>query len=320
MAEGSVSFRDSYLLELATSWLACLRRRQLGFSVVLLACLGLGVAYLLIAPKTYRAEAHLLPPGDAQAPSQILSQISALTGIQGLQRGNSLAPLYPDIARSRPVLERVLAAEHQGRTFRSWLAGTDELSPREERLLLRRLNRQVRGYITPITGLITLEATGADPDLVAPLLAEVLRQMDDFFQHRLVSEARARRTAIEARLAEVASSLSGAEEALEAFLSANRGPVLSPGLQTQAARLRREVEINSSLYIELKRQHEVARVEEVGTVPTLRVLSSPQPPLSHSSPRRALVLFLAGVLGLLLAALYAYYAEIYAFSRGHRHR
>ncbi len=155
--------------------------------------------------------------------------------------------------------------------------------------------------MNPVTGLITLEFVTYDRRLAAAFLVEVLRQMEDFFANRMTSEAREKRLSIEARLAELAESQARNEGALREFLEANRVTAMSPGLQLREAALRREVEVGAALCSELRRQHELARVEEVGTTPVLRQLSPPVPPHRRTSPRRAVIAGAALLLGLMVA-------------------
>ena len=56
--------------------------------------------------------------------------------------------------------------------------------------------------------------------------------------------------------------------------------------------------------MELKRQYEAARIEEVGTIPVLKVLSPPTPPLRRASPKRVVICLTSLLFGLIAAGVY----------------
>lgn len=261
-----------------------------------------GVAVALLLPVTYQAEAVLLPPGDGGGSrTGLLSQLSALTGVNAMNSLASFGPLYPDIARSRVVLTAVLDREFEGRSYREWFGRAKSLTPAEEEDLYLDLRDRVTGYINPLTNLITLEAAAPQANLAAAFLNEILGQMDVFFQTRLVSEAREQRVALERRVEELGRALGESEANLESFLKANRQPQASPSLELAENRLRREMVINSSLYTEMKQQLEMTRIKEIGSTPALKVLSAATPPLHRASPRRVLIVLFSLVVAGLLA-------------------
>ncbi len=285
------------MIAFVTDWLRLLDAHRRLFGGIVAVCLAAGACVAFLSPKQYRASAQLLPPMANGQTSQLISRLSAITGLENMGQHPGFAALYPDIAQSRGVLEGALAQQHAGRTFRFWIARQDSLTPREHERLLRWLKRRVEGYSNPLTGLITIAVTLKDPVLAAAFTNELLRQMDLFFSTQVVTEAGAKRVSIDARLREVETLLREGEDRLEDFLRANRLPEASPALKLEETRLRRDMEVNAALYVELKRQREIARVEEVGTTPTLRVLEPAVPPLVKVSPRRAIILGFSLVVG-----------------------
>jgi uncharacterized protein involved in exopolysaccharide biosynthesis len=199
------------------------------------------------------------------------------------------------------VLGAAIAVQWQDRPFAEHLARRRDIPDGDWQRLLESLRKRLIGHINPLTGMITLEFSSHDRRLSAAFLTEVLHQMEVFFASRFVTEAREKRLAIEKRLEDLSANMKGSEDALRRFLETNRMTAMSPSLQLQEAKLRREVELTSALYSELRSQQETARVEEVGTVPVLQVLSSPQPPLRRTSPRRAVIGATALILGIIAA-------------------
>lgn len=287
---------ESWQFWLGEAWA---RRRSLAGIVVGFVIVGVALAFVL--PERYTAVAELLPPGNLGGRSQLLTQLTAIIGVEAPANSSSLGSLYPDIARSHDVLAAALAAPWRDKPFAEHLARGRALSDRDRARLLESVRKRLSGHVNPLTGLITLEFSTHDRQLSAAFLAEVLRQMEAFFANRFVTEAREKRLAIEKRLEEMSANMKGSEDALRRFLETNRITGMSPALQLQEAKLRREVELTSALYSELRRQQESARVEEVGTVPVLQVLGSPSPPLRRASPRRAVIAAAALIFGILAA-------------------
>jgi uncharacterized protein involved in exopolysaccharide biosynthesis len=59
-------------------------------------------------------------------------------------------------------------------------------------------------------------------------------------------------------------------------------------LMMEQERFAREVEINSTVFIELKKQLEIAKIEEIKNIPLINVLDPARPPAKKSFSNRAL--------------------------------
>jgi len=119
-------------------------------------------------------------------------------------------------------------------------------------------------------------------------------------------QAAKKRIFIEARIKDVNVDLVRAEESLKDFRTQNRKYVDSPSLLLEFERLLREVEVQKQLYITLKREFEMAQIEEVEESDILHILDSPEIPLSRSKPKRSLMVILAGILGLGMGTVLAF--------------
>ena len=157
---------------------------------------------------------------------------------------------------------------------------------------------------------ISISATTHDPELSASLANEVLNQMENFFRYRLKTVATSQRLMIEDRLKDVSDSLKIAENNLLQFNESNRNTNRSPKLQILELRLAREVEINSTLYIELTRQLEVAKISELQYKPILNILEKAVPPLERSSPYRKKIVMMFLIGGFITAFGYIKYNEM----------
>jgi tyrosine-protein kinase Etk/Wzc len=76
-------------------------------------------------------------------------------------------------------------------------------------------------------------------------------------------------------------------------------------------RLIRDVSINTALYSELRKQFELARIEEVKNVPIINVLDRAIPATKKSSPKRSLIVLFALVMGGTVSVMHVLYKHIF---------
>lgn len=271
-------------------------RRVIILSTFVCAVLGMGFAFTL--PKYYTAQATILPPQVAD--SKVAGMLANLGGIAADLVGSSetMSKVYPDIAKSRSVLDSVLVAPFRNSTIKQELNEHYKIKKNiDERLIEVMQKKVVSASSSMKTNVVTISVTTRDPDLSAAIANRILYQMESFFKYHFQSVASSQRIMIESRLIEVGDSLKTAENNLMKFREENRATGLSPKLQTYEARLMREVEINNALYIELTRQHELSKISELQLKPVLNVLDHAVPPYKKSKPSRKNVVLLITFLG-----------------------
>jgi len=78
------------------------------------------------------------------------------------------------------------------------------------------------------------------------------------------------------------------------YKKSNLFPVLSdvPILGVELVRLKREVEIQNTLFVFLTQQYEEAKIKEAKDTPTVQILDYPQIPYLKSAPKRVLILII----------------------------
>ena len=82
--------------------------------------------------------------------------------------------------------------------------------------------------------------------------------------------------------------LTKAENRLKEFREKNR-QVLSPQILLEQERLIRDVQINASIYTELRKQYEIVKIEEVKNIPVINVLDSARTPAKKNKPNRIML-------------------------------
>ena len=98
--------------------------------------------------------------------------------------------------------------------------------------------------------------------------------------------------------------LTKSENALKEFREKNR-QVLSPQLLLEQERLIRDVQINATIYTELRKQFELVKIEEVKNIPVINVMDSARAPAKKDKPKRAIIVLSVFFLSFLGAVGYS---------------
>jgi uncharacterized protein involved in exopolysaccharide biosynthesis len=99
--------------------------------------------------------------------------------------------------------------------------------------------------------------------------------------------------------------LRGAEERQRFFYEQNRGLLTSPSLRAEEARIKREVDIASTLFMTIQGQLESARLDEINDAALITVIDQAIPPRKAQWPRYGALLITATALGLIFGFLIA---------------
>jgi uncharacterized protein involved in exopolysaccharide biosynthesis len=148
------------------------------------------------------------------------------------------------------------------------------------------------------TMLVTVSAQTQYPQLSQQVAQRIIDLVGSFNRDIRRSQARARREFAEQRATEYEQELAGAERDLEQFYVRNRSYRNSPELVSAETRLQRKVTVHQELFLNMSRETESARLEEVNTVPLLTVLDPPTVPVRRSFPKRILMALFGILAGL----------------------
>lgn len=295
--------------------------------ISIFACIGALLAGIIsfIIPSAYSSTATILPESEK---SKIPGSISDLASFAGLNIGSdgSLTKLYPAIVKSdavlRPVIYHKYSSEKRGDSLdliTLWeLDGTKPEISFEKAFI--GLSNDLEVSMDTKLQILTLKLTESEPKLTADILNQVVFELDRFIRTKRNTTASQQRKFVEARLAEVKSDLTKSEDMLQAFRERNRQILGSPQLILEQERLLRDVNINAALSMELRKQFELAKIEEIKNVPIISVMDRAIPATKRASPKRSIFVFIGLILGALAASsqiLYKRYGRevLWSFSR-----
>jgi len=225
----------------------------------------------------------------------------------GAQADLSSPTLFPELLRSRTFGEKILDKKFYTKKYGKELSlltilthGNDPPEVGRDTLVtsaLKSLEEILEFDQDPSSTFSVIKITASEP-IFAKELAEVtlaeLETLNRFYKSQTVNE---KTSFISNRIASVENDLESSETSLKEFNERNR-QISSPALQLEQERLARNVEIQKGIYLTLKQQLELAKIEEVQETSVVQILDTPQIALEPSNINLKLSVLFAGILGI----------------------
>jgi uncharacterized protein involved in exopolysaccharide biosynthesis len=233
----------------------------------------------------------------------------------GSQADLSSPSLFPELLRSRTFAEQILDQQFYTNAFGKELSllailthGNETPKISRDNLVttaLSSLEKTITFEQDPSSTFSVIKVTANEP-MFAKELAEVvlteLEALNRFFRSQTLNE---KTSFIIQRIHSVEGDLEGSEQALKIFNEKNR-QISSPALQLEQERLTRDVEIQKGIFLTLKQQLELAKIEEVQESSIVQILDMPQMPLRPFNKNIKLSLLLGSILGIALGILFSF--------------
>lgn len=294
------------------------------------AIIALSVVYALLLTPLFKATITLYP--STPTGSSGLGQLEGIAASFGFNIGGSETTFHiPDIVKSRRLHTNILHNKWHSTEFTDpvdmityWEINDTtgfSLDPREwirtllipggkkrdptakwEDRGLRKLAERISVKETR-SDLIRVAVWMEEPRMAADVANYIYNAILEYTVNVHNLQARLNREFIEKRRNEVKNELARAEEALKEFRDRNRQVSESPELQMELERLRREVLIQTEVYITLRQQYELARIEEVKETPSVVFLDEARPPVEKDRPRRKRLVIMTMLFGLFVSSV-----------------
>ena len=290
------------------------RKRILLISLVV-GLVTLGVNFLL--PKYYRATTLLLPESDKNKLGA-LSQFAGLASLAGVNvPSGDVSRLYPTILTSESILRNAIEKKYLTERFKDSVNliryfELEESTPEENfDKALKTLRDLIKTSFDTKTNVVTVTLEMREPQLAADVLNGVVEQLDSYMRLKKITSASEQRKWIDSRLEQVKLELRQAEEALKNFRERNRRVSDSPELLLQSDRLLRDVQVKSTIDVELMKQSELAKIEEIKNISIVNVLDEARPPVKKERPKRATNAVIACLLAAIALSTYYVLGPVY---------
>jgi len=262
-----------------------------------------------IQQPQYVSKATLLLPSSSGDNLGALAGLAYQFGVNvptGASADLSSPSLFPELLHSRTFAEKILDKKFYTKEFGRELSLLAILTHGDDPPKVGR-NTLVTNVLGAFQSMVVFEndaastfsvikVTASEPlfakELVEVTLAE-LESLNRFYRSQSVNE---KTSFIAIRIKSVEKDLESSEKRLKEFNERNR-QISSPALQLEQDRFARGVEIQKGIYLTLKQQLELAKIEEVQEASIVQVLDKPQVPLGPNNKNLKLSVLLAGILG-----------------------
>lgn len=296
------------------------RKKIIYINIIVLV---LTLLYLIFMTNPYfQSTVTILPEYGSK--SNMLSQLSGLASLAGVKVGDS-APteLYQNIITSETVLQEVIYSKYKTNEYPDSVNlikyfeikvddNNPELKKRKEFLLLYEslLQNRIATNVDRMTKILNVTVSMPEAQLSADVANNLVKALDLYIRTQRKSYATEQSFYIEKRTQQVKDSLSFAEDKLKSFREQNRITSQSPNLLLEQGRLLRNIEILQTVYIELTKQLEIAKIDQIKDAPVLNVKEFAKSPVKKAGPRRASTLVTFMFLSLLISSVYFLFKDV----------
>ena len=297
---------------------------------------SIGLAYSLLATIYFASKISLYPAGELIRGGGSLGDFQGLAKSFGLGALGS-APTYniPDIINSRKLKKDIVLKkwvttkipdgnnlvsfwEFDKPSFFSPLSAIRRLLP-SGNITVNELDKdldeailqldELIGVKEEISGLISVTVLTEDPQLASDIANYIAEYVKNFISVEQKREATRNRTFIERQMEEAKSQNEKSEDLLTEFRKRNPLRLDTPSIEMTRERLESAVEENRAVYITLRQQFEIAKIDEAKEKLLINILDTAEPAVKKAKPKRTLIVVLSFFAGLLLAIPFAIYFD-----------
>lgn len=322
--EDNRTFEEKFksFIEKAKPFLKRLSGNRKNLIIVNTVVLIISLAYLLFLTKPYyQSTVTILPEYGSK--SNMLSQLSGLASLAGVKVGDA-APteIYQNLIFSETVLYNVMYSKYKTDEYPDSINlieyfemnETDndpEVQKRKNFLKLfeNLSNIRVSSGVDRMTKILNITVTMPEAQLSADVANKLVESLDLYIRTQRKSNATEQSFYIEKRTEQVKDSLTAAENLLKKFREQNRITSQSPNLLLEQGRLMRNVEILQTVFVELTKQLEIAKIDKIKDAPVLNVKEFAKNPVKKAGPKRALSLIMILFFSFIISSLYFIFKE-----------
>ncbi|GAB3987135.1 chain-length determining protein [Spirosoma daeguense] len=304
----------------------------------------LGGIYAFTKPNLYKATVTLMPEIQNRGAGG-LSGIGSLAGMAGLNIDNlgtqdAVRPdLYPNVIKSIPFALDLLKQKVYSKNFKAQMTlqefltktagwsfasllgnifagkgddsevapnktvGTLELT-KEQDVLVKSVLASIDPAYDKKTSMLTLTAIETDPIVAANVSRLAMDYLTNYVTAYRTEKSRRQVSFLQQRVDEAKNRYQAAEYAISNYRDRNRSLFLETAKITEQ-RLQADYLLEQTVYNELSKQLEQAKIKVQEETPVFKILEPPTIPLRKSSPSRTLIVLIGGFLGAIVSVVIA---------------
>ena len=239
------------------------------FVMSLIGFLFVGLSYDYV----YSSRTKFLPLSSAPKSGGMGGMVSALGLKVGTNQANlASSSIIPEVIKSRKLASKISSLNFKISKDSSSLAEKTYYKKLSIGSFLRNI-KLIKSRQSPI---ITLDFKSKDPYLSKIVLDSLLSVLDDMVSKVKLSMILDKKSFVQNRIDETFLALASKEEDVKSFNEKNRSIFGSPKLMLENARLAREVEVLTQVYISLKTQMEMISIDQSSNEKSFQILDKPE--------------------------------------------
>ena len=296
-------------------------------SITVLAFI-LSIFYSLYSQPLYKSYISIYPTRNENMPLA-LSGFSNVSSAFGFNFGNeSNGYNIPDIINSRKLKKAIATKKWDTNLFDNpidlinyWEIGKPNFmnkifghkeasSAHLENLIIEELSNRISVYEHE-SGMISISVLMEDELLAANIVNFISNWIQNYISNEMSFKAKKNRVFIEEQLSSAKQDLFLSEEVLSEFLKENSLVDDNPEVMLEKGRLIRNVEVNQEVYITLRKQFELNKIEELKEKPIINILDTGDIPTQKSKPLRSLIVISWTMISFFISNLIVYCYHYY---------
>ena len=279
------------------------------YYLILLPVLFCGLAaYHVKFNVASKFEAYLkILPAESSTSNSLASAFGAMGSGMGLQAVDLKSGIYfPNLIKSRNMIETLLdkkfstqKRKQKKSTLLSFImnlpndALTNETDRKKLALASKKLNKSIKVSTKKNSSIVEVFVTTTEPKLSYDLGNEIVNSLNEILRKFEGNRLSMKKKFIESRIIEEDYNLKLLENKLKDFREKNREIKNSPALRLEEARLKREVNVKTQIFITLKQQIEMVQINSFENSNFVNIIDDSGIPITRKSPDRVKAVALA---------------------------
>lgn len=322
------------------------------YSVVALL---IGILYASVQQNEYACSVRVMPELKTSSATGGLNDLKSLAGLAGVNLDNinsgseAIRPdLYPDIVQSTPfsiyLLNRKVRRsdnpanqtvqqfleDYNARTTVGWLmgmlgsnkdidqvhastTGNINLTKEQEKISQEVLER-VNTTFDKKSGIVTISATMPDPLVASTVAGQTLDYLTKYVTTYRTGKSRQQVNFLFNQVSNAKARYEKAEYAVSSYRDRNKSLYLNTA-KIEEQRLQAEYLLAQTVYTELSKQLEQARIKMQEEVPVFQLLEPPRVPTRKSAPQRSIIVLSFLIAGTVIGVIAAFLRNLSDSSR-----
>ena len=313
-----------------------LLKNKLLMTKVALFCTTIGITYSLLATIYFESKISLYPAGELSQTGGVLGDFQGLAKSFGIG-GLASAPTYniPDVIKSRRLKKDIVLRSWKTNNFpegsnliqyweldkppffspmkliRQFLPSGGFSSSKLDKETYEAILRldELISVKEEISGMISVTVLMEDPKLASDIANYIAEYVKRFISIEQKREASRNKVFVEKQMEEAKKQMGNSEDSLTDFRKDHPLRLDTPSIEMMRERLQSTVEENRAVYITLRQQFEIAKIDEAKERLLINILDTAEPAVKKAKPKRTLIVILSFIFGLFLAVPYTLYLD-----------